>query len=440
MSGTSFAAIGMLAAVLSTRFVGAQESVGHSAASPQRASLSSLGERCSTIEKTDAAEATLLPTYTSPALEKALLSSKTFWDFITDPSTPYLDRMAAANRGGAILSPEELPLLWQAMAEVSSVLSGVSPSPCSAIAYIPPPLTIDALRDALTPGSHKERERTPRMVLGHEIQFPTKTTDYPVTTEDRDRSPWLWQMEKALSILFDKTNIYYGDTRYPARVKAAWDWPIPVSTYRPGEIDRNFELLEWKKIDIRSRALTESAPHDILLFQTILKLALNNDNYYVAYWAHVDDLSSWGPDHHLEEMAQAAQIITLQKTRWENVAAQTAFVGASLVRRRSDPADVPQVKLLKSATAILAIGRWAMDKSLNPWNRYYSFVDPICRIVDDAPFPPDQLREPNDPRLDERLKTFEAWFEEKKPALERQAATERPQLQSLEKELSTDIE
>jgi hypothetical protein len=50
--------------------------------------------------------------------------------------------------------------------------------------------------------------------------------------------------------------------------------------------------------------------------------------------------------------------------------------------------------------------------------------------------PPDT----DDPRLDEKLKTFEAWFESKKPALEQQAAAERPHLQALAKELSTDIE
>lgn len=60
--------------------------------------------------------------------------------------------------------------------------------------------------------------------------------------------------------------------------------------------------------------------------------------------------------------------------------------------------------------------------------------------MDDAPFPPDQLRDPKDPQLDEKLKIFEAWFEKKKPALEQQAEAELPLLRSLAKELSTDIE
>ncbi|HKD59182.1 MAG TPA: hypothetical protein VKB47_01915 [Terracidiphilus sp.] len=407
--------------IVSTRAQDARKEPGQSDAKTARARWLQL---CPTNEKTDAAERTMLETYSSPALEKALLSSKSFWEFLTDPSTPYMDRMTAANRGGSMLSPEDLPLLWQAIVEVSSDPPGVSPPPCSAVAAIFQPPTKQATR----------------VVLGHQIRLPTKIIDYPVTAEERDHSPWLWQMERALSMLFDKTNMYYGDIRYPARVKAAWEWPIAASECRPEGVACDLTRSEWNKISIRSRALTESAPHDILLFQTILKLALNNSNYYIAYSAHVDDLWSWGPDHHLEELAQAAQIIILQKTRWEDVAAQTAFKAALSAQYNGDPMSAPHAKLVKTATAILAVGRWAMDKSRSPWNRYYGFVLPICKMADDAPCLSDQLRDPNDPRLDERLKSFEAWFARKKPALEKQAEAELPHLRSLAKELSTAID
>jgi hypothetical protein len=219
------------------------------------------------------------------------------------------------------------------------------------------------------------------------------------------------------------------------------DWPIPVPTYRPGTTVPNLEPGDWHKINLRSRALTEWAPHEPLLLQTIVKLASNNDNYYVAYSSHVDNLWPWGKDnYHYEELVHAAQIAILQKTKSDNVAMRTAFVTAKLALVKPDRWSEPFIQPLKTATAILAIGRWATDKSLSPWNRYYSFVGPICRIVDDPPIPPDQIRDPADPRLAEKLKIFDAWFESKKPALERQAAAERPRLQSLAKELSTDIE
>ena len=448
MKATLVATVGLLIVTLSIRKAGAQETT-ELALSPVKKVEQPL-YLCATNEKTEAAERATLETYSSPALEKALLSSKSFWDYITDPATPYMDRMAAANRGGSILSPEELPLLWQAMAEVDAAPSGVNPSPCSAVAFAAPPLTIDAL----APGSNKPQPKTIRVILGRETELPTKNIHFPVTAEERDHSPWLWQMERALSILFTKTNCYYADpSRYPARVKAAWDWPIPVLTYRPGDVVRNSAggfvrnldpvewKIEWSRISIRSQALTEGAPHNPLLLETILKLALNNDNYYVAYSAGVNYLYAWGQDsYHFEELAHVTQIAILQKTQWDNVAAQTAFVTASLARDRGYSAGAPHVKPLKTATAVMAIGRWAVDKRLSLWNRYYSFVNPICRIVDDPPFPPDQLRDPKDSQLDEKLTIFEAWFEKKKPALERQAETELPHLRSLAKELSTDIE
>jgi len=432
--------VGLLVETFSIRKAGAQETP-ELASSPVKKVEQPL-YLCATNEKTEAAERATLETYSSPALEKALLSSKSFWDYITDPATPYLDRMAAANRGGSILSPEDLPTLWQAMVEIETVPKGVDPPPCSAIAAINiRPLTTQALKSGFS--LNKPREQTTRVILGREIQLPTKNIAFPITAEERDHSPWLWQMERALTIVFTKTNLYYGNpSRYPERVKAAWDWPIPIPTYRPGEVVNNSIPGEWSRIHIRSEALTEGGPHDKLFLQTILKLALNHDNYNVAYSSHVEDLYAWGQDsYHFEELAHVAQIAILQKTKWEDVAARVAFVATvELARYKRDPTNLPRVMPLKTATAILAIGRWATDRSLNPWNRYSSFVVPICRIVDDPPFAPDQLREPEDPRLDERLRSFDAWFEKKKPALEQQAEAELPLLRSLAKELSTDIE
>lgn len=113
---------------------------------------------------------------------------------------------------------------------------------------------------------------------------------------------------------------------------------------------------------------------------------------------------------------------------------------ASLATQKGNPMYNADLKPLKTATGILAIGQWAMDKSLNPWNRYYSFVEPICRIVDDASCPSAQLREPSDPRLGNNLKMFEAWFERKKTELKKQAESERPHVDSLAKELQIEIE
>ena len=100
-------ATGLLVLVFGVTAAGAQNASGDLAASAVKKSEQQF-KLCATNEKTESAERTMLETYSSPALKKATLSSKSFWDFITDPSTPYMDRLAAANRGGSMLSPEEL--------------------------------------------------------------------------------------------------------------------------------------------------------------------------------------------------------------------------------------------------------------------------------------------------------------------------------------------
>lgn len=430
--------MGLLAVMFLAWSVEAQEIHRMPAWSPDEMKARPLENPCAANEKADEAEYATLRTYTSPALEKALLSDTAFWDFITDPSTSYLDRMAAAYRGGAMFRPEELPLLWGAMAEVDSVPSGVNTHPCSAVA------SMSRIRRLVPsqPDRREPREQPTRMVLGHAIQLPQAMVDYPVTAEARESSPWIWQMNRALDILFTRTNLYYGDpSRYPERVKAAWDWQIEIPKYSKGEAVPKLSPAQWGRISLRTRALTESAPHDVLFLQTILKLALNDDGYADANSMPVNDLRAWGKDSfHYEELIHAAQIVILQRTSLERVAAQTAFLAQQLANYKRNPRYVPHVVPLQTATAVLAIGRWATDKSVVPWSRYFEFAAPICRIMSDPPISTDQLQHRKEAEVEAALQTFDAWFEEKKPELEKQAEAERAHLQELADELGTKIE
>jgi hypothetical protein len=61
-------------------------------------------------------------------------------------------------------------------------------------------------------------------------------------------------------------------------------------------------------------------------------------------------------------------------------------------------------------------------------------------MVDDASCPGDPLSGPSDPRLNDRLLAFEEWFEQKRAALQKRSAEEKPRLRSLAKELQAEVE
>jgi hypothetical protein len=375
---------------------------------------------CTEANKTDAAEEATLKTYTSVPLRKALRSGPEMWSFLIDPSTSYLDRIAVANQGGQLMGTAELPQLWKAVAAFEALPIGVTPSPC------------DFLFSAnLSPRTWAERKEgqpvkaikdESRLILGQKVELPQKNVDYPVTSEERSHAPWPWQMKRALAILTEKVGDYYvNPERYPLLVGAAWRW----------------HPANWNEASTRSRALLEPGPRNALWIQMIVKLALEDPDPNVASSVS-RHLSVWGNDtYHFEELVHTAQIVILQKTQSEPVAALTAYWTERLARQKYVTAEL---RPLRTSTAILAMGRWAMDRDLDPWHRYYSYVNPICKTVDNPPLQPGLINDPKSPDLATALKAFEEWFTKQRNSLEQEAAAERPHLQSLASELSLKVE
>jgi hypothetical protein len=328
---------------------------------------------CAKAETTDSSEKAILVTYTSEALTEALGSEKKFLRFLTDPATSYLDRMAAANHGGEIISSTELPLLWKSVAEFESLPTGVAPSPCDYLysANLAPSMWVRRREPFVKPAAGESRT-----VLDRKTDVPVKKIDYPVTAEERSLAPWPWQMHKALTILNEKVNLYYADpVRYPLLVEAAQHW----------------QPSNWPEAMVRGRALLERAPHNVLMLQMLLKLTLDEPDRDVAVWA-TNYLYAWGQDSsHFQELAHAGQIAILRQTHSEPLAAQAAFQAWQLARFQPSVYS-PQLKPVRSATSILAIGRWAMDRNVSPWDRYISFVNPICKVVGDPPIAPDKIK------------------------------------------------
>jgi hypothetical protein len=379
-----------------------------------------LSSRCAKAEATDAAEPSLVANHQSAALQIALYSEAASWSFLIDPSTSYMDRMAAASQGGSRVSLEELPRLWEAFAELEVLPSGVNPSPCKFLMSANlTPYMWSARKEKPIPGTASAQPET-RSILGLRIRLPDKAVDYPLESEDRNSAPWPWQMRRALVILFDLVGQYYANPeRYQAMSEVAFRW-------RPANFYEH---------QVRTMALSHG-PRNKAWVESMVRLALE-DGGGLGEMAVADLYVYGGDSYHLEELVHAAQIVILQQTQKEAVAGRAAFNSAQMATVK--PSQPWAWKPLRTATDILAIAAWAMDQKVAAWNRYYLFASPLCQIIDEPPFKPNPSLNPESPEVTEALDKFEAWFSLQRPRLEREAAKESPHLTSLAAELHRHI-
>jgi hypothetical protein len=395
-----------------------------------RIEMENLQSKCDEETKTDAEEQTTLSTYTSAPLQKAFSSGPEFWSFLIDPSTSYLDRMAAAHQGGLLIGPTQLEQLWKAVTELESAPSGVYPTPCDYIQSAVSPPSSSQVQERWS--SFLKTNGGSYSVLGPIVDLPANVSDYPTTAEERDKAPWLWQMGRAMSVLSNKVIEYYGDPqRYPLLVQAAMQWN-PVSSK---------EASVWRESSLRAQAvMSYFAPRNPLFLQTAVKLALGTGNDWSSSVATSipQHLYPYDCDYHFEELLHVAQIVILQKTRDGRVAAETAYWVEQLAHEKYNSYS-PQIKALSTATGILAMSRWATDQSLSPWDRYYGFVLPICSASANCPFQFPQQIDPESPEVAKSLNMFDEWFAKQRGSLEKQAAEELPHQQSLASELSLTI-
>jgi hypothetical protein len=366
-----------------------------------------LQDLCDRERNTDNAELGDLKTHTSTALQNALRSAPEFWSFFFDPSTSYRDRMAAAWNGGGLIPAEQMPLFWQAISEIEKLPTGVHNSPCIVWSAV---FVSDMWTHSKDDPAYQREKSEPHSVVGKKIKLPDQMVEYPVIPEDREHAPWVWQMKRALPVLGQQIAAFYEDhpERYPALVEVALQGQPP----------------NWKKASTTSRIFLTRGPRTALWLQMAVRIALEDDDPYVASIA-VPNFTARG------ELAATARIVILENTQREQVARASAYSIADCARRdMSTNSTSPS----RSATAILAIGRWAMDRNLDPSVRFHDFVTPLVETVDNPPFPPSHLF-PKSDELPELLATFGEWFEKNRASLEKQAAVERPHLESLASEL-----
>jgi hypothetical protein len=366
-----------------------------------------LRDLCDLERKTDNAELTDLRTHVSPAVQSALHSAPEFWDFFFDPSTSYRDRMEAAGSGGGMIPAEQMPRFWQAASEIEKLPAGVHDSPCMVWSAVFVPETWIRSKDD---SAYQHERSEAHSVLGKEIELPDHVVDYPVTPEERERAPWAWQMQRALPVLAQSIAAFYEDhpEHYPELVSVALQGQPP----------------NWKKASAALRIFLTRGPRNAFWLQMVTRLALEDDDPDVARIA-VPSCTARG------DLADTARIVILANTRRANVAQASAYSIAYCVGLDR---TAHATSFSSSATATLAMARWAMDRNLDPMERFHGFVTPLLETVDNPPFAPSPLF-PKDDELRVLLLTFEQWFEKNRALFEKQAEVERPKFELLSSEL-----
>ncbi|MBV8516497.1 MAG: hypothetical protein JO197_03745 [Acidobacteria bacterium] len=111
----------------------------------------------------------------------ALSSTERAWNFITAPESGYAERLAVARKAALALPLSYLPRYFAARdATNGRWYVQMPPESAFATVYIPQP--------------HGTIE-----VLGHLFQVPEKLIPFPRTFEERARTPWPWQVSRALA-------------------------------------------------------------------------------------------------------------------------------------------------------------------------------------------------------------------------------------------------
>lgn len=385
---------------------------------PPRAVEPSAAVLCQQVRAADKLEDEFLQDSRSAAQNELALNSAELWRVVTAPETPYRERLVAATRGNAI-APAQLPALWTAVAAFGHMPTGVYPSPCAFNNATSQPgrSPNDWFNRAKSAAGAKAWTAERREILDRSVDLPMTAIDYPLTMADRERAPWLWQMSHVLPILMKGVKVRYAaPSEYRALKDEAFKWKVR----------------DWYEASVRNDAL-RSGPRNADWVAAIVGLALDNPS---APFSDVDrfallDLYVCCEDtYRFEELVHVAQIVIMQETREPFVAASAAHQVTQMATSKFSFST--SLKPLRSATAILALSRWAVNRQIPASLRYLSFAGAIAQMVPDPPFVFNRALSntrsdivDQSPEVASALTAFEAWLEVRRLQLEQEAAAER---------------
>ena len=118
------------------------------------------------------------------AVERALRSAETTWQFLVAPDSPYAERLSVARASGRVLDASYLRRIYDARDDLQRSYAAYAPE-------MPKESAGGSLGVPATPGKSVR-------LLGHEWIIPPTRPAYPMTFEQRSQAPWPWQAANAL--------------------------------------------------------------------------------------------------------------------------------------------------------------------------------------------------------------------------------------------------
>jgi hypothetical protein len=331
----------------------------------------------------------------SHALTHALQTPENLWQFLTDPQTPYTERMAAATQGKRLFPLSWLSRLMRAQETLQEEQSlhqwGLRPSPHSAGAGV-------RSDNRLPPAERK------RLILGHAWVAPEPPTAFePENWQEAQTAPWPWQVQSGLAELFQQITPKMHIHNPPGDVAYAEAWyaealKMPCRTDKEAQrfVEATTFPMHYKSLRVLTRwrqiALDPRFPH-----------AAQSVASQIA-----DAMRLWG-DPRAQAIGQALTCDILRQSHVPRVRFDAAWYSRHLKERLTEYGDG---KLPPPLAVVVALGDAATDsRSGSEGERLYYFVSPACALLPDPPIQGDiNSMAPGSPEAHRALATFCDWF------------------------------
>ena len=421
---------------------------------PRIMSEQEVSERARAIEQAEAKANFPRPDFaavTSPTLERALKTPDSFWEFVTSPEPPYMERMAAVRRmqtrdfnaqAQQIYPVERLPQLMAAIGELNRARRQFEPG--KEWGLKPHPLS--SRSQFLDESTKSPVAGTEFILVGHAWSVPAQSSDYPITFEEESRAPWPWQLNQLLNELLRAIQPYAS----AVAPEAGLPFEPSMVVLEPTEAEIN----GWRASIERARAYHRAAlqmpvksDEEAVLFVEATAETNHRPLEVIARWRRLaldarfaesatriartvgSGQGVWA-DARSRAVAQAITIDILSRSPHLKARQEAAMSLREL--RQEQERRREKIALPVPYATVLVASQQALDaRNGDEWTRLYCYVRGVCQIVDNPPFDSQSINvTPESAEIHRRLEVFERWFAQNKEQFQIQARADAQEIEA----------